>query len=42
MTNLQETTLNKKFTESEVNKENKFSHPRYFDFTCIILIFMSV
>ena len=29
------TTLNNKFTESEVKKENKFSHSRNFDFTCI-------
>ena len=29
------TTLNNKFTESEVKKENKFSRSRNFDFTCI-------
>ena len=29
------TILNKKFTESEVKKENKFSLSRNFDFTCI-------
>ena len=28
------TTLNNKFTESEVKKENKFSRSRNFDFTC--------
>ena len=28
------TTLNNKFTESEVKKENKFSSSRNFDFTC--------
>ena len=32
---MKETTLNNKFTESEVNKENKFSRSRNFDFTCI-------
>ena len=29
------TTLNSKFTESEVKKENKFSRSPNFDFTCI-------
>ena len=29
------TTLNSKFTESVVKKENKFSRPPNFDFTCI-------
>ena len=29
------TTLNSKFTESEVKKENKFSRSLSFDFTCI-------
>ena len=29
------TTLNNKFTESEVKKENKFSGSRNFDLTCI-------
>ena len=29
------TTLNNKFTESEVKKESKFSRSRNFDFTCI-------
>ena len=29
------TTLNSKFTESEVKKENKFSRSHNFDFTCI-------
>ena len=29
------TTLNSKFTESEVRKENKFSRSPNFDFTCI-------
>ena len=29
------TTLNNKFTESEVKKENKFLRLRNFDFTCI-------
>ena len=29
------TTLNSKFTESEVRKENKFSRSPDFDFTCI-------
>ena len=28
-------TLNNKFAESEVKKENKFSPSRNFDFTCI-------
>ena len=28
------TTLNSKFTESEVKKENKFSRSPNFDFTC--------
>ena len=29
------TTLNNKFTESEMEKENNFSRSRNFDFTCI-------
>ena len=29
------TTLNNKFTESEVKKENKFSRSSNFDFTCM-------
>ena len=29
------TTLNNKFAESEVKKENKFSRSRNFNFTCI-------
>ena len=29
------TTLNNKFTESEVKKENKLSRSHNFDFTCI-------
>ena len=29
------TTLNNKFTESEVKKDNKFSCSRNFDFTCV-------
>ena len=29
------TTLNNKFMESEVEKENNFSRSRNFDFTCV-------
>ena len=29
------TTLNNKFSESEVEKDNKFSRSQNFDFTCI-------
>ena len=29
------TTRNNRFTEAQVKKENKFSRPRNFDFTCM-------
>ena len=29
------TSLNNKFTESEVKKDNQFSSSRNFDFTCV-------